>query len=575
MPNEKTPADTTLIPLPGSERHPLPSARKLGAAAADATLQVTILLRRKPGSTTLAPMATALGQAAPGSRDHLTPEAFATLFGADPADFEQVEAFAHAHGLDVIERKPTERRLLLAGSVANVCTAFGVALDEYVDAAGTTRFRGRSGPVHIPASLAAIVEGVFGLDDRPQACTHFRMRPLPEPAGASGPAVMARETMASYTPPQLAAAYDFPTAGQGQGQCIAIIELGGGYRMADLDAYFKRLGIATPTIRSKSVDGARNRPSGDANSADGEVLLDIEVVGAIAPGARIVVYFAPNTDAGFLNAISTAIHDPVNRPSVVSISWGGPESTWTLQAMRGMDSVFQDAAALGVTICCAAGDDGSSDIRAPQSADSVLHADFPASSPYCLACGGTRLQGAGATRSETVWNAGRGGGATGGGISDVFALPAWQQAAGVPPSANPGHHVGRGLPDVAANADPATGYQIQVDGQQMVIGGTSAVAPLYAAFVALCNEQLGRRVGYLNPLLYALPASAAAFRDIRSGDNDISGRHGAYASGAGWDPCTGLGSVQGTRLLAALGAVQRGAQDDPAGGPTGGAAGGS
>ena len=224
--------------------------------------------------------------------------------------------------------------------------------------------------------------------------------------------------------------------------------------------------------------------------------------------------------------------------------------------MRAMDGVFQDAAALGVTICCAAGDDGSSDLRALKAENGVLHVDFPASSPFALACGGTRLDGTGTdtgtARLETVWNQGRGGGATGGGVSDVFALPAWQRACGVPPSGNPGRHVGRGVPDVAGNADPATGYLIQVDGQKMVIGGTSAVAPLYAGLIALCNEQLGRRLGYLNPLLYALPAAAAAFQDIRDGDNDISGRHGSYRAREGWDACTGLGSVNGLKLLEVL-----------------------
>ena len=223
--------------------------------------------------------------------------------------------------------------------------------------------------------------------------------------------------------------------------------------------------------------------------------------------------------------------------------------------MRAMDAVSQDAAALGVTVCCAAGDDGSSDQRAPARDDGALHADFPASSPFVLACGGTRLDAAGGKRMESVWNQGRSGGATGGGVSDVFARPAWQDGAGVPASANPGGRVGRGVPDVAANADPATGYLIQIDGQQMIIGGTSAVAPLYAALIALCNEQLGRRLGYLNPVLYGLPASARVFRDIRSGDNDIGQHHGAYQASAGWDPCTGLGSVDGGNLLAALRAL--------------------
>ena len=523
--------------------------RKLGTMAPGQRIEVTIMLRRRPGGDVGETLSAHLAN---GLRQHqapLTDAAFAERFGADPHDIVQVEAFAHASGFDIVDSRPAERRVILAGTVAACSDAFGVTLDAYVDADDARIHRCRSGAVHVPAALAGIVEGVFGLDDRPQAKPHFRLQPVPQ-AG-----VMARVASTSYTPLQLAAAYDFPTAGKGTGQCIAIIELGGGYKASELDAYFTGLGLTPPTIKSRSIDGGRNRPDGNPNSADGEVLLDIEVVGAIAPGATIVVYFAPNTDAGFLNAISSAVHDPHNRPAVISISWGGPELSWTAQAMRAMDAVFQDAAALGVTVCCAAGDDGSSDQRAPAADDGALHADFPASSPFVLACGGTRLDAAGGEPRGSVWNQGCSGGATGGGVSDVFARPPWQDGAGVPASANPGKHVGRGVPDVAANTDPATGYLIQVDRQHIIMGGTSAVAPLYAALIALCNEQLGRRLGYLNPVLYGLPASARAFRDIRSGDNDISLHHSAYPASTGWDPCSGLGSVDGSNLLAALRAL--------------------
>ena len=157
-----------------------------------------------------------------------------------------------------------------------------------------------------------------------------------------------------------------------------MIELGGGYRPADLDAYFKSLGLTTPVVTAVSVDHLQNTPTGDANGPDGEVMLDIEVIGAIAPQAKIAVYFAPNTDAGFLDAITTAIHDTTNQPSVISISWGGAESTWTSQAMTAMDEAFQAAAALGITVCAASGDNGSSDAVS----DGGDHVDFPASSPF-------------------------------------------------------------------------------------------------------------------------------------------------------------------------------------------------
>src|SRR5215510_6119029 len=453
------------IPVPGSERTLLPGARMMGAADPHERILVTVLLRRRAASRELTSMITEMGMRSPHTRQHLSREAFAATHGMDPNDLEKIEEFAHEYDLDVVEVYPAQRRVVLSGMIAALSAAFGVPLAQYAHAGGT--YRGRTGPLQLPDELAPLIQGVFGLDNRPQARPHFRL--FPGPKGAVQP----HAAGTSFTPPQIAKLYDFPTGVNGSGQCIAIIELGGGYRKADLNAYFAQLGIPMPRVRSKSVDGGHNHPT-TPDSADGEVLLDIEVAGAVAPGAKIVVYFAPNTDAGFLDAITTAIHDTQNHPSVISISWGGPEVDWTPQAMQAMDQAFQDAAALGVTVCCASGDDGSSDIRPPQPDDHRLHADFPASSPYALACGGTHLQGTGSSiSSEVVWNQGRNGGATGGGVSDVFALPSWQASTHVPPSGNPGGHVGRGLPEMAANADPATGYQIQVDGQQGVIGGTS------------------------------------------------------------------------------------------------------
>jgi kumamolisin len=327
---------------------------------------------------------------------------------------------------------------------------------------------------------------------------------------------------------------------------VALIELGGGYNDQDLSTYFKQLGIKTPQVVSVSVDGGQNTPAGDPNSADGEVALDIEVVGSIAPGARIAVYFAPNTDRGFLDAITQAIHDTTNAPSVLSISWGGPESSWTAQAMQTMDQAFQAAAALGITVCCAAGDNGSGDGVNDQHA----HVDFPSSSPYALGCGGTRLASTGGkVTGETVWNdAATNGGATGGGISDQFGLPTWQTGVRIPPSVN-NQRVGRGVPDVAGDADPQTGYQVYVDGQSTPIGGTSAVAPLWAGLVALLNQKRGKAVGYLNPFLYQnyrQLAQSQALRDITTGNN------GDYKAGPGWDACTGLGTPDGSLLLMAL-----------------------
>ena len=466
----------------------------------------------------------------PGSGPVLSREEFAQQYGADPADIQKVAAFAAGEGLTVESSDAARRTVVLSGTLAALTQAFGAQVQLYQQNKRT--FRGRTGTLVIPAELAGVVEGVFGFDQRQQARTRFRI---------ARPKVMALAPANSYSPPQIAQFYQFPQGATGAGQTIAIIELGGGYQQSDLDSFFSGLGIATPQVTAISVDGASNQPSGDPSSADGEVLLDIEVAGSIAPSAAIAVYFAPNTDQGFLDAITTAVHDQTNHPNVISISWGGAESTWTTQALQSYDQAFQDAVSLGVMVCTASGDDGSNDNQT----DGQAHVDFPSSSPSVLSCGGTTLQGSNGSIQETVWNNGAGNGASGGGVSEVFSLPAYQQSANVPVSVNSGF-AGRGVPDVAGDADPNSGYQVVVDGQSLVFGGTSAVAPLWAGVIVLLNQQLGMSVGFLNAALYG-PLSTSGFNDI------VSGNNGSYSAGPGWDACTGWGSPNGTALLSGLG----------------------
>lgn len=525
------------LPLTGSERAPLEGARLIGPANPNEQVDVTVRLRSRAGKK---PIVTAEAFTKPiEKRTILSRKDFEQRHGADPADVAKVEAFAREHKLTVKEKSAGRRTVILSGPVSAMNQAFGVELKQYEHPNG--RYRGRTGAIHIPTELQDVIEGVFGLDNRPQAKPHFRRRR--ERAGARAQAVSL-----SYTPPQVAAFYDYPSGVDGTGECIALIELGGGYTTTDLNNYWNQLNLSkTPTVSAVSVGNGSNNPTGDPGGPDGEVMLDIEVCGSIAPGAKMVVYFADNTDAGFLNAITTAVHDSTNNPSVVSISWGGPESSWTQQAMTSMDEAFQAAAAMGVTVCVAAGDDGSTD----GVTDRLNHVDFPASSPNVLACGGTTLVASGnSITSETTWNElANNEGATGGGISDVFPLPTWQNGAGVPPSANSNHNVGRGVPDVSGDADPTTGYVTLVDGQSGVIGGTSAVAPLWAGLIALINESNGKPAGLINPLLYQNASTAGDFNDVTSGNN------GAYSAGPGWDACTGLGSPIGAQVAVALGAT--------------------
>ncbi len=511
--------------IPGSERTPLAGARVLGRTAPDQRIEVTILLRRRDAEGM---RSRAKSGPSGGYLDH---DAFTAAYGADPADMEKAQAFAKAHGLAVVEADPARRTVIVSGTAQQLEMAFDLELQDFETDTGT--YRGRVGGVQLPEELSGLVEAVMGLDNRPAAKPHFRLRPgVGAHAGGAG--------LKSFTPPQLAKLYGFPQ-GDGQGQCIALIELGGGYKPQDLKAYFTGLGLTPPKVTAVSVDHATNKPSGGANGPDGEVMLDIEVAGAVAPGAHIVVYFAPNTDAGFLNAITTAAHDTKNKPSVISISWGGPESSWTPQSLKAFDSAFQAAAVMGVTVLAASGDDGSSDGLN----DGQAHVDFPASSPHATACGGTRLTASGQSiTGEQVWNDGPNGGAGGGGVSVNFEAPSWQTGLKATTKAGQGTLLAkRGVPDVAADADPESGYEVRVDGQTVVIGGTSAVAPLWAGLIAIVNAAAGRRSGLINPALYAMPN---ALRDVTSGDN------GGFKASAGWDACTGLGSPVGTRIAAAL-----------------------
>jgi kumamolisin len=498
----------SLVPLPGSTRS-VPVHQESGAYDAGASATITVYVRGSGDDPT------------PG---RLTREDFAATHGAAPSDIDAVRHFASERGLTVGRVDSGRRSVEVAGRLESLAAAFGTTLSLYRDDSGV-EYRGRSGQLFVPAELDGVVTGVFGLDERPQARAQFRPR---------------ADATSQYTPPQVAAAYAFPAGLTGKGECIALIELGGGFRSADLSAYFSMLGIAPPSVVAVPVDGGSNAP-GTPNGPDGEVMLDIEVSGSIAPEATIAVYFAPNTDQGFIDAVTTAVHDTDHRPSVVSISWGSAESTWTEQAMTQMEQAFVAAAAMGVTVTVAAGDNGSSD----GVSDGLQHADFPASAPHALGCGGTRLKIVnGAIDAETVWNDGAGQGAGGGGISDVFPVPDYQQHASIPPSANPGGHVGRGVPDVCGDADPDTGYTVRVDGETIPIGGTSAVAPLWAGLIALLNQGLGKPVGFLQPFLYA--AAGTGLHDI------VSGSNGAYAAGPGWDACTGLGSPDGAELLKGL-----------------------
>jgi kumamolisin len=518
MPRQAKPHDT-LAKVPGSEKF-APKAAKLLTKDSDQVIEVTIRVRRKK---TIEP---ALKQSKLYSREQYEDE-----YGSSSGDIDLIEKFAIAHQLSVAAINSARRTVILRGKIKYFESAFRVHIAQYQDGNGHT-FNGRTGAIYIPKNLEKVIEGVFGLDNRPIARPMFQIQKENGFVGARA------NIFSGFGSNEIARAYGFPKNVTGKGQCIGIIELGGGFRNADLAEYFSTLNVPAPAVKSISVDHSFNDPS-TPDSDDGEVVLDIEVAGAVAPGAKIAVYFAPNTDQGFLDAITTAIHDHVNKPSVISISWGAAEFEWTQQSLKSYNEAFKAASLLGVTILAAAGDQGSADMkRNNRNFDGRVHADFPASSPFVLACGGTKVSiKNNKVTSEVVWNDAADS-ATGGGVSDVFDKPDYQSSTTIPLSID--HHFkGRGLPDIAGNASPDSGYKVLVDGLWTTIGGTSAVAPLMSGLIALLNEKKGSNVGFIHPTLYA--SSAKFCRDISKGDNITTPSNQGFHAKKGWDACTGWG----------------------------------
>jgi kumamolisin len=512
-------ASSSYVELKGSHRAPPTQAAYVGDLGDDETVTVSVYLKRKEDPAALASL-DQCDQRRAALHDYRRDQY------AD--DVALVLAFARDNGLTAVSVEPEKRLIRLSGPVRNLETAFRTKLANYQHADGH-RFRGRAGTLSVPEDVANVVESVLGLDDRAVARHHL---------------VWARSAQtAGYEPNKIGALYGFPTDATGKGQCIALIELGGGFSASDTKTAFAAMKLAVPSVVAVPVDGGKNAPS-PGNDADTEVALDIQVAGGVAPGARIAVYFAPNSDAGFADAITDAAHDETNKPTVISISWGSAESQWTGQAITSMNSALQDAAAIGVSVFVASGDSLATD----GVGDGAAHVDFPASSPYAIGCGGTEITvSGGKITAETVWNDGTSG--TGGGISDLFPVPSFQSSVTLPPSVNAGR-AGRGVPDVAGNAAPGSGYKVISDGKSGVVGGTSAVAPLWAGLTALLNEKASAPVGFFLDKLY--PAKQGT-REITSGNNRPTGSTIGYESGANWNACTGLGVPIGTALEKLLG----------------------
>lgn len=496
--------------------------KDLGAVSSDQQLSVSVLLPR--------------GKRLPKLQAGQTvkPEDL-EKYGPSAKNIKDVMKFAASNHLAVTNVDKATGTINLCGTAGNFNNAFGVALHNYSHSQ-KGQFTAYGGSLSLPANLKGKVSAVLGLDSFPLLDSqHSTFKPTKSGQAASS----------AFTPLQLAQAYNFPS-GDGTGQTVGIVELGGGYDVNDLQNFAKQNGVSAPNVTAVGVDGAQNVPDGDPNGADGEVELDIEMAATIAPKAKFNVYFAPNTEQGFVDAINQSVKDGCG---IVSISWGGPETSWSAQGLKSLNSAIQTASAAGVTVLVASGDDGSND----GVGDNKNHVDFPASSPYATGTGGTTLKVSnGKITSETVWNDGANGGAGGGGVSADFTLPSWQKNAKVP--AAPAKGGGRGVPDVAGDADPETGVNVIIDGQTGQIGGTSMVAPMWAGMLARVNQNLGKNVGYMNPAIYTAPFKAG-FHDITSGNNS-DGSTG-FKAGAGWDAASGLGSPNGAALQSAFAAAQK------------------
>jgi kumamolisin len=579
----------------------------VGPVSDIASFVVNVYVRRRTDGPPF-PDLFAFGAQPPRQRKYLTREQFEASYGASPDDVQRVCDYADRYGIRTVGKSLARRSITLIGHAEKFKAAFDFQLCYFVYFGGT--YRSPVGPIHVPADLAPIIIGMVGFDDRLAAAPPVLPKSTPvhpalvaqahaaaatvaydhaaarvartndiltrsafgEDVSASwtewlkeaekAEAEMRREaTLAAIeamqfkTAPQVASLYNFPPT-DGSGQTIGIIELAGGYYQSDIDTYFPYLGLPVPKIKDVSILGGFNNPS--ANFIyDTEIAVDIAVSAGAAPGAQFVIYWSNMTALGFIDALQTAIHDRENNPSIISASWDLSEGYWLLtpMVMDVFDSILEDAPLLGVTICCSAGDYGA----LSEFLNGQAWVDYPASSPYVLSCGGTTLisyqdsiLAEWAWNTEQQWKQ-----ATGGGVSQRFQLPPWQENANCPLSANPGQGFGRACPDVAGNADPDTGYAVLIGGKLYFICGTSSVAPLYAALFARINQELGVNVGYITPFLYNQASSA--FNDIVFGQNYVYPSSPGYWAGVGWDCCTGWGSPNGMKLLKALSAEGGGA----------------
>jgi kumamolisin len=533
----------THVVVPGSKRPVDKDAVRVGPIDPNDVFDVTIILNgpKLPG---------------PDEGAKLDPNDLLKKYGATQADADAVAASLRRYGLKVDSVSLETRSMKVSGPAKAMHSAFNADL-SLMRSPDQGEYRGRHGTYSVPAPLKGIVKAVMGLDERRMA----RRKTVHARASA------AKSTLSPLTPADLEQRYAFPPGGCA-GEKIAIAEFGGGYFAADAQAYCARFARQTPNISAVSVDAPAytlqeilalpKKQRAEALDDSIEVMMDVEIIAGLCPGADVSVYFSPFDQGGWVDLLNAVI---AAKPTVLSVSWGLAEDDpeWAANAVTAIADRLNMLRLLGITTCVSAGDDGSGD----QIDDGKAHVDFPGSSPFVLAVGGTQLDESGAGVAETTWweSPGRrtnnGGGSTGGGVSTMFPRPNWQTVR--VRSLNRGSIDGRVVPDVAALAGEPL-YDLVFLGKDSPNGGTSASAPLWASLIARINAQLpgAKQQRFLAPLLYAVgpanqPVGKLGSNDITSGNNASFPQPGkGYKAGPGFDAVTGWGVPNGAKLLSLL-----------------------
>jgi hypothetical protein len=573
------------VPIPGSERPQVPGSTLLGPVKASDKIGFTILLRERPDSPGLPPIEH-WQSTPPSRRQFYSAEEFMRTHGAADEDARALIEFLESESLRVIEADAGRRRVVVEGTAARINRAFGVTLNRYraphrfvsrpirksdgniVEGETITEHehRGFEGQVHVPSALAGVVSAVIGLDNR-------RL------GGPAGIGTGDPPGAASLTPTALAQLYEFPDTGAA-GQTIGLFaaaDEGAAYLPADVTQFIASLptGFNTPpTVTPIGLTVGLNTYSNDTSLITGgspsgaayETTQDVQTSSAIGQGANVNVYFTENSEAGWEAFLQRAtLPQPGdNPPSVLSASWvlyfddsqaGNPALSGSFANV--VSGYLQSAAMRGISALIAIGDWGS----ANQINDTHCHVGYPNSDPWFTGCGGTIVGAIGSPAppffEEWAWSDANTGSqfdsppydATGGGVSSIFPVPSYQTSAGVLPISKNDGNSRRGVPDVAGMV-ALTGFFM--DGSGYSFTGTSCVAPLYAGLIATVNAFLGHSVGFLNPTLYEYGPEIC--NDIKVGNNDPGSVPDApfYLTAIGWDPCTGWGSIDGLRLLAAF-----------------------